>query len=384
MRLMVLVHLFIAAAAVPAQEDDGRITITVEDIVEMRAVRMADVLNQVPGLNVGDSSVLLIGQPAITKGMEEVEITDARGHAIRVKTPVHRMVVLPSDALEVIRILNAGNRVVGVNNTVTMKPKFWPDLKDRTPIGQPFVPNFEHIVSLWPDLVLAYGWRPGRELEDKLLPLGIQVVRLDFYKPSTLMREIRDLGCLLGKSTQVEAYASWHDDLVAILKKRLRNQHRRPTVYLEAYADYHASGPGSGGYEMGLLAGGDLIASEFSIANPEISTEFIVSKNPDVIVKMVSHSNAYENDGPCMLEEIRDNMMQRPGWAYLSAVKTGRVYTISSDIGPGPRGIVGVLYLARCFYPDAFSDIDIREIHRQYLERFQGIAYKGAYAFPED
>jgi iron complex transport system substrate-binding protein len=327
--------------------------------------------------------VLLIGQPAPAKGTLEVDITDARGQVIRVGTPVRRMVVLPSDALEVIRILGAGDRVVGVNNTIAMKPTFWPDFKARAPIGQPFVPNYEQIVSLWPDLVLAYGWRPGKELEDKLLPLGIQVVRLDFYKPSTLLREVRDLGRLLGESTRAETFVSWHDNLVATLKKRLPNQGRRPTVYLEAYADYHASGPGSGGYEMGLLAGGDLIASELTIANPEISTEFIVSKNPDVIVKMVSHSNAYENDVPCLLEEIRNRLMRRPGWTCISAVKTGRVYTLSSDIGPGPRGIVGVFYLARCFYPGAFADVDIREIHRQYLEEFQGVPYQGTYVFPD-
>ena len=326
--------------------------------------------------------VLMLCLPALAKGTAAVEITDARGQPVRIKTPVRRMAVLPSDTLEVVRILDAADRVVGVNNTIAMKPSFWPDLKTRARIGQPFVPNYEQIVSLWPDLVLAYGWRPGQELEEKLHPLGIQVVRLDFFRPSTLMREIRDLGRLLGKSTRAEAYTSWHDDLVTELKKRLRQQGRQPTVYVEAYADYHASGPGSGGYEMGLLAGGDLIASHFDIANPQISTEFIVSKNPDVIVKMVSHSNAYDNDVPHMLKTVRNNLMQRPGWSYTSAVKTGRVYAISSDIGPGPRGIVGVLYLARCFYPDAFADIDIREIHQQYLEHFQGVPYKGAYVFP--
>ncbi|WP_419657477.1 ABC transporter substrate-binding protein [Desulfosarcina variabilis] len=326
----------------------------------------------------------MICPPALAKGTVAVEITNAQDQSIRIKTPVRRMAVLPSDTLEVVRILDAADRVVGVNNTIAMKPSFWPDLKTRERIGQPFVPNYEQIVSLWPDLVLAYGWRPGKELEEKLLPLGIQVLRLDFFRPSTLIREIQDLGRLLGKSTRAEAYASWHDDLVTMLKKRLRNQQRRPTVYMEAYADYHASGPGSGGYEMGLLAGGNLIASDFEITNPQISTEFIVSKNPDVIVKMVSHSNAYDNDVPCMLEDVRNNLMQRPGWSYTSAVKTGRVYAISSDVGPGPRGIVGVLYLARCFYPDAFTDIDIRKIHQQYLERFQGIPYKGAYVFPEN
>ena len=78
-----------------------------------------------------------------------------------------------------------------------------------------------------------------------------------------------------------------------------------------------------------------------------------------------------------MLGEIRNRLMRRPGRTCISAVKTGRVYALSSDIGPKPRGIVGVLYLARCFYPEAFSDVDIRKAHQQYLERFQGVAYHG-------
>ena len=74
--LMALAYLFIATAAVQAQEDDGRITITAEDIIDMRAVRMADVLNQVPGLKAGDSSVAIHGNYKVKVFMDGRPIND--------------------------------------------------------------------------------------------------------------------------------------------------------------------------------------------------------------------------------------------------------------------------------------------------------------------
>lgn len=196
-------------------------------------------------------------------------------------------------------------------------------------------------------------------------------------------REVTDFGKLLGKNAEAEAYAQWHGKCFSILEGRLNNQGNPPKVYLESYTDYRASGPGSGGYEMGSLAGGNLVSSGFTITNPLISTEFIADVNPDVIVKMVSSQNSYGDNSHAALEKVRHDLMQRPGWSYISAVRTGRVYALSSDIGPGPRGIVGVLYMAKFFYPESFRDIDIRAIHREYLERFQGVPYRGFYVYPE-
>jgi vitamin B12 transporter len=50
-----------AAGPALALEDDGRIVITAEEISGMKAVRIADVLNQVPGLKAGDTSVAIHG-----------------------------------------------------------------------------------------------------------------------------------------------------------------------------------------------------------------------------------------------------------------------------------------------------------------------------------
>ena len=49
------------AASASAQTEDGRIVITAEEISKMKALRMADVLNQVPGVKAGESSVGIHG-----------------------------------------------------------------------------------------------------------------------------------------------------------------------------------------------------------------------------------------------------------------------------------------------------------------------------------
>jgi len=327
-------------------------------------------------------TVMLFTTGGIPAWAQTAEITDSLGRSIVVPLPVDKLVVLPSDALEVVRLLGVTDKVVGVNNHIQSQPGFWPVLHKRPRVGLPFTPNYEQVFSLWPDLVLAYGNWPKPELEEKLRPLGIPVLRLDFYKLSSLNREVLDFGRLMQKEERAMAFTAWNDTCLSLLEQRLASQTDRPLVYLESYTNFRASGPGSGGFEMGVLAGGNLLSALFSISNPQISTEFIVEQNPDVIVKLASGINAYETDRPDSLKQIHEQIITRPGWSALKAVQAERVHVISSDLGPGPRGIISVLYMASFFYPDTFKNLDIMALHREYLERFQNVPYRGYYVYP--
>lgn len=326
--------------------------------------------------------IVMTSVPGLAKE-DRVKVTDARGRTVYIKTPVRRIVVLPSDTLEIIRILDAKDRVVGVNDSVCKENReFWPDLSKRPSIGHPFTPNYERIVVLTPDLVLAYSWRPGPELEETLEPLGIQVLRFDFYRMSTLMNEVRELNRLIGDKSRAERYETWYRNCLSVLENGLKTQKKLPRVYMEAYGDYVASGPGSGGFEMGAAAGGDMIVSPFSVEAPLVATEFLVSQDPDVIVKMVSGRGQYSAKEPRLLMDTHARMAQRPGWPSLRPVKNGRLYALSADIGPGPRGIIGVLYMAKAFHPVVFKNFDVEKAHRKYLEGFQGVPYQGTYVYP--
>jgi iron complex transport system substrate-binding protein len=239
--------------------------------------------------------------------------------------------------------------------------------------------NIEAIAALKPDLVVAYERNPGQELEKKLGPLGIQVLRMDFYKMKSMAREIRDMGRILGKEKEAEAVCSWNERNMNLIRTRLKNVSAKPTVYVESYTDYHTVGPGTGGDEMCSIAGGMNIASAMSIPYPEVTAEWVLSKNPDVIVKAAAWSNGYEKNGSEYLNMIRTRIVNRPLAGRIKAVKDGRVMVLDSNIWTGPRAVVGICYLARLFHPSLFRDIDPSAIHREYDERFLRLPFKGNY-----
>ena len=59
-----------------AEEQDGRIVVTADDIKKMQAIRVSDVLNQVPGVNAGDTSVSIHGSYKVKVFVDNRPIND--------------------------------------------------------------------------------------------------------------------------------------------------------------------------------------------------------------------------------------------------------------------------------------------------------------------
>ena len=315
---------------------------------------------------------------------EVINITDARGRFVEVRLPVKKLVVLTSDALEIIRALKAEDLVSGVNTGIAKDPLFWPGLKNKPTVGSWRGPNYELIVELNPDIVIGYARHPGQDMEKKLAPFGITVVRLDFYKIRSLEKEIEILGRILGKEQEARQLIDWYQEKLKLIERESMPLRNRPDVYVESYSKYHTTGPGSGGHEMCVLAGGNNIASNFSIPYPEITPEWVLAKNPHIVVKATARSNCYAMTNPAPLKSIRNKIMARPAWDNIRAVQDGKVYVMASDIWTGPRAIIGISYMAKWFYPEVFKFLDPEKLHREYLENFQGIKYQGVYVYPNE
>lgn len=329
--------------------------------------------------------LLILGEGLIAQAnrVESISIKDATGRFVEVRLPVKKLVVLTSDALEVIRALKAEDLVVGVNTGIAKNPLFWPKLKNKPRVGSWREPNYELIVELNPDIVIGYARHPGQDMEKKLAPFEITVIRLDFYKIRTLLKEVEILGRILNREQEAKQLSTWYQKKLDFMQERLRDINNRPDVYIESYSNYHTTGPGSGGHEICDLAGGHNIASNFSIPYPEITPEWVLAKNPHVIIKAVSFSNCYAMIDSSLLKGVRNKIMARPAWDNIRSVRDGKVYVLSSDIWAGPRVIVGISYMAKWFYPDMLRDFDPEELHGEYLERFQGIKYQGIYVYPQ-
>ncbi len=294
-----------------------------------------------------------------------------------------RIVVLNGDALEVVRGLGAMDQVVGVSETLAAESEFWPELAKVPVVGRWNEPSLERIAELKPDRVLCYRRTPGPELEKTLARIGIGVIRLDVYRPSTMVAEIRELGKLLGRASEAERLVEWWQKRLADIQARVPRGSTLPKVLIEGYGRFRTASAGTGMHEMVELAGGQNLAAALPAAYPEINPEWVLDAAPDVIVKTASVRHAYAAKSADVLRPTHADLLGRTGWGSLPAIKNGRAYVLAPDIGPGPRAIVGIIYLAKWLNPKATTDLDPEAIHREYLRRFQQQPLHGHFVFPE-
>lgn len=325
-------------------------------------------------------------------GLKTITIVDSAGRVVEVQKPVESIVIFNNSIAEVIRALGAKEKVVGIGKYMNPRYKaseefFWPELHKRPSVGYCNEPNYEKIIMLRPQVVVSsasYGIG-GEEMANKLEPAGIKVVLVDCGKVSDFAREIMLLGVMLGKEQKAKAYIDFLQSKIDVVKERVNKlrPEEKKRVYIEICKKYMTAGPGTGSHEMLQMAGGKNIFADIAFQFGEIEPEAILVRNPEVIIKHARGSaGAYIAADTKDMEEIRKEMMNRPGWAGLEAVKNDKLY-LMRDILWGTRQIVGIYYIAKWLYPERFADIDPVSLDREWLEEWQGIPCQGVYVYPE-
>ncbi|MDY6834259.1 MAG: ABC transporter substrate-binding protein [Chloroflexota bacterium] len=345
-----------------------------------------------------------------------VMVTDSMGNDVEIPYPVRRIASFTPAATEAIWALGADDRVVGIDMASKWNKEFLYTTKDRPSIGMvPVMPDYEKIISLRPDIVIAYADPLFNypHLEDKMASAGIKVLRLDLYKPETFSREVSILGQILGKEDKAQEYIAYAESYAQQIQDRVKHidSDDKAKVYYEWFTPYVAYGEGTGGYQLINMAGGrDIYSSEggellqmpgyvsgegayYATMNPE----WIVQQNPDVVIKDYMNVDDYMAMGSKPLtvgytsepdtnemKSARDEIMSRPGFNAITAVQNGNVYTTPfTGLLLSPRWSVGLGYLAKWFYPDIFEDLDPTAFHTDWLQKWHGLEYQGIFFYPE-
>jgi iron complex transport system substrate-binding protein len=280
--------------------------------------------------------------PLITK--------DATGTTIVIpaKAP-QRIISLGPTESEMLGALNVGSRVIGVDQftdypaDIAAKPKVT-DANGR--------PNIEQIVALQPDLVLGYGREETTAADQALRQAHITVVDLPNLDLSGSLQEIRLVGQLVHEEATANAVVSALTKRVEAVKAKVKGQ---PTISVYMEADDSAAGKpyvfggGSFGNEIIADAGGkNIFASNTANGGyPQVGDEAIIAANPQVIV-LTEDPNYGGNTA---------DVAKRPGYAALTAVKSGRVYQLSPDLfqHAGPRAVDALEQLAKLLHPNQFK-----------------------------
>ncbi len=296
-----------------------------------------------------------------------VTVTDSRGHAVEISRPVRRIICLNSGLSALVAALGASDRLVGRDSFST-----FPSSLERVPVvgKSSGHPNMELIVGARPDLVLA-DTMLNEEQRAGFTALGIPVVMEVTSDTERFFTVLENLGLVLDAEEQAERIAAHLRGLIGLVEERVERLRSTgtdmPKVFFEAFREYKSASARSGNHRPIVTAGGRNIAAAEPARSPVLSPEYILQKNPDVIVRRISG-----DAGRRQMRDLREEIMGRPGLGATSAVRTGRVHVIKADILLSLRYPIGLLTYARWFHPEAFADIDPREEHRRLVETFFG------------
>lgn len=185
--------------------------------------------------------------------------------------------------------------------------------KFHVPTDGEGVPSVEAIAALSPDLVVVTDVvRPRIEAAGMR---AIGVPRADTH--ASVVAFVEELGVVLGQPARAKEILDRMDRDLAALRARTAALPKR-RVYFEHPGPYRTKGRPTMMHEMIDACGGVNIGAEIEIPDPTVNAEFVVERDPEVIVL-----GAF-TDSP-------EAAARRPGWSSITAIREGRVFQIQPD-----------------------------------------------------
>lgn len=244
-------------------------------------------------------------------------------HVTAAKIP-HRIVSLSPTATETMFAIGAGKQVIAVDDQSD-----YPKSAPKTTLSG-FTPNVEAVVAYHPDLVVI-SYSP-KDFAGALAKAHIRVLLQPFATSfKDAYAQMLQLGRVTGHAAEATA-------LVARMKSRIAKlvssaPKKALSVYNELTPDYYSATGASIIGEIFKLFGlrniADAAPGASSQGAVQLSAEYIVSANPDLIVLA---------DTRCC-GQSRSKVLARPGWGTIAAVKKGAIAVIDDSIASrwGPR-----------------------------------------------
>lgn len=253
-----------------------------------------------------------------------VTVGAANGSITFEQQPV-AIVSLSPTATEMLYAIGAGNQVIAVDDQSD-----YPEGVPTTDLSG-FTPNIEAIAAYQPDLVVVSNDIDGMvgaltTLEIPVLLLPAATAFFDVYA------QIEQLGMATGHLPEAVALNTKMQADIEEIKSSLPVAAEPLTYYHELDPTYFSVTSTTFIGQVYALLGLENIADRADTDGsgyPQLTSEFIVSADPDLI---------FLADTECC-EQNATTVAERPGWSGLSAVTGGGVVELSDDVASrwGPR-----------------------------------------------
>lgn len=287
-------------------------------------------------------------------------ITDSYGNEFVLPMEVNRAIVLSSSVYEMICALDKEDVVIGVSDNIDYPAS----ALEKEKYGDFKKPSVELLLEAEPDVVFGSGTRLDADIVAQLRAAGIPVVMLNLSDPAMILEEVMFLGKLLGAEEQAEAFCTDVQALLDLVAERTQNA-EPVKVYWEIYTDYKTVGKDSPGDHLLKLSGVSNVAGLEPTSYPQISDEWLLEADPDMIVKLIPATKSVMGpfvEDPAAVEAVYGDILRRPGWENIRAVREGKVLILHAALSTTPLGMaITPLFIAKTAYPERFADIDPNE-----------------------
>lgn len=310
-------------------------------------------------------------------------LTDNVGREVELPLPVETCVVANRYNSELIRACGAVDRIISVDTNTAQDRVYWEMFDPDNVIGKNQRElNYEKIIELDPQVVILPDNGAYEEAEEKLAPFGIQVFVISGYDTDDFQNQTENIGKMFGVEEQAAKFYNYFNDKLEYVRKQLEGVEKR-TVYFESTKDYSTAFAGDPMYNMVEFANvTNIFSTDTENLNAkEIDPEAVIARNPDVIIKQITPSQALSGTGLYTApskEEFQtayQNIVSRVGWDSITAVQNDDIYFMTQFSHGGASKLVGTLYIAKMVYPDLLPDLNPDEVYRAWLEDFQGFDF---------
>lgn len=252
-----------------------------------------------------------------------IVVEDTQGNEVVLDAPARRIVCLFDPSVEVLYMLEAQDRLVGIPAETYFDKELFDyykqideriEKKELATPGSNELINIESVIALKPDLVIAQQLSPS--MINTLKSMGIAVYLSTSESYEHLMQEMRDIAKLTGTQGRADHLIAYAQQKINVLQDRAKTSaDNSPKKVYFTWANgriFSTAGRNSMMNNCLELAGVEN-ACPAKIDKPNINPETLITWNPDMIVMW--------NDSP-------DLFYQKKELAEIEAVKNKKIFNL--------------------------------------------------------
>ncbi|MEW6453071.1 MAG: ABC transporter substrate-binding protein [Pseudomonadota bacterium] len=272
---------------------------------------------------------------------EPIVVRDGFERTVTLPAPPQRIVTIFSSNVEIVASLGLADRIVGIE-AYTRYP---PEVLNKPQVGGRLGFSVDKVVEQRPDLVVVTPARQAaHQLVDPMERIGVPVMVLLQRDVNEVLSNIRLVGRAAGVPERGEAVTSQLQARIDAVTRRVDGVERPRVIMITGRLGNGLlliTRPKTYTGDAIVLAGGRF-GLESALA--QVSPEAILNADPDILLFAGNQRDL-------------DELIARPGWRNMRAVKGKRAFAVSRAelLIPGPRTIDGIEHLAAIFHPEKAS-----------------------------